>query len=88
LARTLIVAYTTYFHDARVRHHAEALANRDDEVNVLSIAAGEPRRLDRVVIGRQAGASPLPEAVLDSNRPRRLELGSDSSAMARNAGKP
>ena len=45
MARTLIIAYTTYLHDARVRRHAEALAARGHNVDVISIAGGEPARL-------------------------------------------
>lgn len=30
MARTLIIAYTKYIHDSRVRRHAEALAERGD----------------------------------------------------------
>ena len=45
MARALIIAYTTYIHDARVRRHAEALAARGHQVDVISIAAGEPPQL-------------------------------------------
>jgi glycosyltransferase involved in cell wall biosynthesis len=45
LARALIIAYTTYIHDARVRRHAEALAARGHQVDVISISAGEPPQL-------------------------------------------
>jgi glycosyltransferase involved in cell wall biosynthesis len=36
--RFLIIAYTTYMHDGRVKRHAEALAERGDHVDVISLA--------------------------------------------------
>jgi glycosyltransferase involved in cell wall biosynthesis len=38
MARILVIAYTNYAFDGRVRRHAEALAARGDEVDVLSLA--------------------------------------------------
>lgn len=40
MARFLIIAYTTYEHDPRVRLHAEALAGRGDSVDVIALASG------------------------------------------------
>lgn len=37
MARTLMIAYTSYAHDARVRRHAEALALRGDQVDVICL---------------------------------------------------
>jgi len=48
VARFLMVAYTTYLHDARVHRHAEALAERCHEIDVIVIAAGEPVELNGV----------------------------------------
>jgi glycosyltransferase involved in cell wall biosynthesis len=41
MARFLMIAYTTYMHDGRVKRHAEALAERGDHVDVLCLATGE-----------------------------------------------
>ncbi len=41
MARALMIAYTSYAHDARVRRHAEALAERGDEIDVLCLG-GRP----------------------------------------------
>jgi glycosyltransferase involved in cell wall biosynthesis len=50
--RCLIIAYTTYMHDGRVKRHAEALAERGDHVDVLSLASNEPAVINGVnVIG-------------------------------------
>ncbi len=50
MIRALLIAYTTYIHDGRVRRHAEALATRGDHVDVICL--GSPGRLDGVnVIG-------------------------------------
>jgi glycosyltransferase involved in cell wall biosynthesis len=38
MRRVLIIAYTTYIHDGRVKRHAEALAERGDEVDVICLA--------------------------------------------------
>jgi glycosyltransferase involved in cell wall biosynthesis len=62
VARFLMIAYTTYLHDGRVRRHAEALAARGDEIEVVCIAAGEPAELNGVKlvglsIPRYRGAS-------------------------------
>jgi glycosyltransferase involved in cell wall biosynthesis len=40
MARVLIIAYTTYAHDARVKRHAEALAARGDGVDVIALRSG------------------------------------------------
>ena len=37
MARALIIAYTTYIHDGRVKRHAEALAERGDHVDVICL---------------------------------------------------
>lgn len=62
MARFLMIAYTTYLHDARVRRHAEAIAARGHQIDVMVMAAGEPHELDGVrLIGlpvpRYRGAS-------------------------------
>ena len=41
VARFLMIAYTTYMHDGRVKRHAEALAERGDHVDVICLATGE-----------------------------------------------
>jgi glycosyltransferase involved in cell wall biosynthesis len=38
MARFLMIAYTTYMHDGRVKRHAEALAERGDHVDVVCLA--------------------------------------------------
>ncbi len=40
MARVLIIAYTTYVHDGRVKRHAEALAARGDAVDVITLRSG------------------------------------------------
>ncbi len=40
MARVLIIAYTTYVHDGRVKRHAEALAARGDNVDVITLSSG------------------------------------------------
>src|SRR5579863_7790795 len=40
VARFLMIAYTTYVHDGRVKRHAEALAERGDHVDVLCLDSG------------------------------------------------
>ena len=40
MARVLIIAYTTYAHDGRVKRQAEALSGRGDEVDVICLSAG------------------------------------------------
>lgn len=37
MARVLMIAYTTYVHDARVKRHAQALAERGDQVDLLCL---------------------------------------------------
>jgi glycosyltransferase involved in cell wall biosynthesis len=44
VARILIVAYTNYYQDSRVKRNAEALAERGDHVDVICLAYG-PRGL-------------------------------------------
>lgn len=39
MARALIVAYTAYFSDGRVKRHAEALAERGDHTDVICLAS-------------------------------------------------
>jgi len=52
VARILLIAYTTYIHDGRVKRHAEALAQRGDHVDVLCLDCGHSGRLNGVnVIG-------------------------------------
>ena len=41
MSRILIIAYTHYFRDGRVRRHAEALAGRGDQVDVISLDHGD-----------------------------------------------
>lgn len=62
MARILLIAYTSYVHDGRVKRHAEALAQRGDHVDVLCLDSGHNGVLDGVnVIGlrmpRYRGAS-------------------------------
>jgi glycosyltransferase involved in cell wall biosynthesis len=62
VTRILIIAYTTYVHDGRVKRHAEALAERGDHVDVICLNSGHNGLLDGVnVIGlempRYRGAS-------------------------------
>lgn len=40
MKRILLIAYTTYAHDGRVKRHAEALAERGDQVDVICLADG------------------------------------------------
>src|SRR5579863_1938371 len=42
VARVLMIAYTTYMHDGRVKRHAEALAERGDHLDVICLAGTEP----------------------------------------------
>ena len=50
MARALIIAYTNYIHDGRVKRHAEALARRGDEVDVICL--DKPGQLNGVnVVG-------------------------------------
>ena len=48
MGRFLIIAYTAYLHDGRVKRHAEALAERGDHVDVISLAGGEPSIINGV----------------------------------------
>ncbi|MGA8570209.1 MAG: glycosyltransferase family 4 protein [Candidatus Binataceae bacterium] len=62
MARILLIAYTTYVHDGRVKRHAEALAERGDHIDVICLDSGHNGVLDGVnVIGlkmpRYRGAS-------------------------------
>jgi glycosyltransferase involved in cell wall biosynthesis len=41
VARFLMIAYTTYMHDGRVKRHAEALAERGDHVDVICLATDQ-----------------------------------------------
>ncbi len=40
MARVLIIAYTTFAYDGRVKRHAEALAARGDSVDVIALRGG------------------------------------------------
>lgn len=62
MARVLMIAYTTFIHDGRVKRHAEALAARGDSVDVIALRSGHEGRQNGVnVIGipidRYRGAS-------------------------------
>jgi glycosyltransferase involved in cell wall biosynthesis len=52
VARVLIIAYTNYFHDGRVKRHAEALVERGDQVDVICLDTSNKGQLNGVnVIG-------------------------------------
>ena len=52
MARGLVIAFTTYFHDGRVKRHAEALAERGDQVDVICLESTVKGQLNGVnVIG-------------------------------------
>jgi glycosyltransferase involved in cell wall biosynthesis len=52
VARALIIAYTTYVHDGRVKRHSEALAERGDRVDAITLAEGRTGLINGVnVIG-------------------------------------
>src|SRR5437870_4358772 len=54
MARFLIIAYTTYVRDGRVKRHAEALAERGDHVDVICLGSDELRSRNGVnLIGIQ-----------------------------------
>ena len=62
MSRILVIAYTTYIHDGRVKRHAEALTQRGDHVDVLCLDCGSNGPINGVnVIGlrmpRYRGAS-------------------------------
>ena len=62
MARILLIAYTTYVHDGRVKRHAEALAERGDHIDVICLDSGHNGLIDGVnVMGlkmpRYRGAS-------------------------------
>jgi len=61
--RVLIIAYTNYAHDGRVRRNAEFLAARGDTVEVICLAGGEHPpagvRVHRLELARYRGASRL-----------------------------
>ncbi len=64
MARILMIAYTTYVHDGRVKRHAQALAQRGDHVDLLCLDNPETGMREGVnVIGlrvpRYRGASRL-----------------------------
>jgi len=50
VARVLIIAYTTYAHDGRVKRQAEALSGRGDEVDVICLSSGPPSDTNGVTI--------------------------------------
>jgi glycosyltransferase involved in cell wall biosynthesis len=54
MARVLIIAYTTYSHDRRLRRRAEALAERGDEVDVFCLASLRNAQLNGVNVIRLA----------------------------------
>ena len=52
MAHVLVLAYTTYIHDGRVKRHAEALARRGDQVDAITLAAGRTGMINGVnVVG-------------------------------------
>lgn len=52
MARILMIAYTTYVHDGRVKRHAQALAQRGDHIDVICLDNPETGMCDGVnVIG-------------------------------------
>jgi glycosyltransferase involved in cell wall biosynthesis len=52
VARALVIAYTTYIHDGRVKRHAEALARRGDQVDAITLATGRTGLINGVnVVG-------------------------------------
>ena len=52
MAHALVLAYTTYIHDGRVKRHAEALARRGDRVDAITLAAGKTGMINGVnVVG-------------------------------------
>jgi glycosyltransferase involved in cell wall biosynthesis len=54
VARILMIAYTTYVHDGRVKRHAQALAQRGDHIDVICLENAEQGMRDGVnVIGLQ-----------------------------------
>lgn len=48
MARILIIAYSNYVRDGRVKRHAEALAARGDEVDVICLGSPELRPSNKV----------------------------------------
>jgi glycosyltransferase involved in cell wall biosynthesis len=50
MARVLIIAYTTYAQDARVKRQAEALASRGDQVEVICLSSGQIGNTNGVTI--------------------------------------
>ena len=48
MARILLIAYTTYVHDGRVKRHAEALADRGDHIDVVCLDSGHNGVIDGV----------------------------------------
>ncbi len=48
MARILVIAYTTYIHDGRVKRHAEALARRGDQVDVICLDSAHEANLHGV----------------------------------------
>jgi len=48
VARILVIAYTTYIHDGRVKRHAEALARRGDHVDVICLDSAHGANLHGV----------------------------------------
>jgi glycosyltransferase involved in cell wall biosynthesis len=63
MARFLMIAYSTYARDARVKRHVEALADRGDSVDVICLADEQLRprpgvNLMGIALPRYQGASP------------------------------
>ena len=63
MARFLMIAYSTYARDARVKRHVEALADRGDSVDVVCLADEQLRprpgvNLMGIALPRYQGASP------------------------------
>jgi len=48
VARYLMIAYTTYMHDGRVKRHAEALADRGDHIDVICLANAKTDAVSKV----------------------------------------
>jgi hypothetical protein len=48
MARLLLIAYTTYIRDARVKRHAEALVARGDTVDVICLAPDQAANFNGV----------------------------------------
>ena len=58
MARVVLIAYTTYIHDGRVKREAEALANRGDRVDAITLKAGRTGLINRQPAGRDRYGRP------------------------------